>query len=512
MSNDPTGAGAADQTRNVGRGALYLTATKFYFIGASFFIYFGITAVARALGQNEVALLGDYKAVNNLLSVVSPVLMAGSMQAIARFIGQRPGASRLLIRRSLAIQSVLGIGIGIAFYFGAESVAGRQQELVRPLQVAALIPVIYAFYAVMMGSLNGLQRFASQAFVDGAFTTLKLVLVLASLFVFQSVTGAYIGFATSAAICLAISVAVLLRRGGLPQGTGEVAHSVSGILGYQLKTIGFMSVVQWLVQMDLWYLLWWGTHAREADDAVKGLYGGSQLFAQLPYSAVISLTFVLFPLISRLDVKTDAAAARAYVREALRYAMIIAFLIAIPISAAPARSLMLLVKDVPELASKVEGGVECLRWLGLGFIAFSLHFVLSSVLNAAGRAATSLSLMLAVVGVQAALSYVLIPTHGPLGASIAGAIAMSLGFLAAILLLSRLLGPFFPLASAARILVASSVSYAISILWNPPSLLLRLSALALAAMAFLATLILLREFSETDRERFRRILSRKRRA
>src|SRR5439155_12329438 len=68
---------------------------------------------------------------------------------------------------------------------------------------------------------------------------------------------------------------------------------------------------------------------------VAGNYEALRTFAILPYQALLVVTFVIFPLVSRATFAADREATRAYVSQTMRYALILAGLMGIVLAARP---------------------------------------------------------------------------------------------------------------------------------------------------------------------------------
>ena len=84
-------------------------------------------------------------------------------------------------------------------------------------RIAALIPLLYAVYAVFVGSANGLRRFRTQASFDVGFSTPKTDPAARARRASGSVTGAFVGFAAAAAFILVVASRVMrLPAGGEP--------------------------------------------------------------------------------------------------------------------------------------------------------------------------------------------------------------------------------------------------------------------------------------------------------
>ena len=506
------GQGAVDQTRTVGRGGLYLTMTKIFFIVASYAIVFGIP---RAVGKERGdAVFGDYGAVNAWLSVLSTVLVTGTLQAISRFVGGAPHLARAIKYRGVAVQVIFGALVGGGFYLAAPHIAGSQTQLVTPMRVAAIIPFVYAIYSVFMGTLNGEKRFAEQALLDAGFTTMKVVGVLAFAYVLKTTTGCFIGFAAAAAAVGLASIFVTARGHGNLARDDAAAPGRGDLFRFQLQTVAFMLLVQWLVQMDLWYIAWFADYGdvdaerlKDLGESGRALYRSSQTFAQVGYALVVSVTFVLFPLISGASIYENKETARTYVGQAVRYAAIMIVGCAAILSSWPESSIGLLLNDPTKHLGFHPGGSEALRWLGLGYVAFGVLFLLCSVLNASGRPRASIIIAAVTVAVQAGLGYLLMQRYGLVGQSIATMVGMFVGLSVAVFMITKAIGPFLPVASLVRILIAGGVVYAAGLTWHPAGKVLTLGRYFGLGIVYLIVLFgILREFKAADFDKFKRVL------
>jgi O-antigen/teichoic acid export membrane protein len=363
-----------------------------------------------------------------------------------------------------------------------------------------------------MGTLNGQRRFGEQALMDALFTTLKVVGVLVAVAVFQSAAAGYAGFGSAALLVLLAATWVTNRRHGALPARADSAPRAREILAFQVQTVGFMLVAQWVVQMDLWYVYWFRYEGTSAESAATAIYASSQLFAQISYSVVISLTFVLFPLISGLSLQADPDSARRYVREALRYALVMVVGIAAILTAAPEASIDLQLRDLPIQLEALPGGAEALRWLGLGYVFFALLFVLSSVLNAAGLPRRSLKILLVVAAAQCVGGYLLLAPLGLAGQAVASLVAMALGAVIAARGLARMIGPVIPWKTLCRTLLAGAAVYGLALAWHPAGKLITIARIAAAGIVYLLLVVAFREFDRSDLEKFRRVLPGRRRA
>lgn len=496
-----TGSSPED-ARNIGRGGVYLTCTKLYFLLSSYLIYWGLAAVG---GDN---LLGRYKQVNALLTVFSTVLVTGTMQAVAHYVGRHGYAARTIKLRALPLQAGVGLLVAAVYYFGAPLVAG-EEELRGGMRVAAGIPLVYAVYAVFLGTLNGQRRYTEQALVDGGFTTAKLVLVIGATAVTGTVAGSFAGFLGAALVVLA-GGALLTNRGHGDQVTAAPEAPRAGrLLRFQLQTVGFMVLMQWAVQMDIWYVDWLAPYStKELQDGARTIYGTSQLFASVSYSLAMAVTFVVFPLVSATAADTSPEKTRSYVRGALRFALIIVAGVTAVLSSTPVACMDLLL-DQETLRAFPAAQQQALSLLGPAFIFLALFFVLCSVLNAAGKPRLSMMLGLVMVALQAGLGVLLTPRLELLGQATAGLAAMGTACLLAVWTVRRGTGPLVPWATVVRLAVAAGAVVALSRVWVTRTEVGTLVRFAVEGLLFLLVLVLLGEAGPEDRRRLARVLGRR---
>jgi stage V sporulation protein B len=122
-----------------------------------------------------------------------------------------------------------------------------------------------------------------------------------------------------------------------------------------------------------------GLNARSAD-ALAGAYGVAQLFCFLPYQLLLSVTFVLFPLLASAKREKDEAAVARYVATGVRLALIIAGAF-VCVNAGLGGRLLAVVFRAEDAAL---GGTAMLP-LGIGLGSFAVFGILVTVLTSLGQ-------------------------------------------------------------------------------------------------------------------------------
>jgi stage V sporulation protein B len=240
-----------------------------------------------------------------------------------------------------------------------------------------------------------------------------------------------------------------------------------------------------------------------------GTYEAVRSLALLPYQALLVVTFVIFPLVSRSTFAEDREATRAYVRQTLRYALIFGAAMAVVLGARPETLLRIF------YPAGYAAGAAALPILAAGVVALALLSIAGSIVTASGRPDVAVALVAVTLVAGTGLAFTLVPRAIP-GPAMLSAAAMStaagmlVGFLTALGYLWRRFKAGLPLLSVLRVLVATALAIAAARVVPGSGKLMGLAAMAAAGLVFAAALAATREFGATDREKFLKILHRKR--
>jgi len=233
--------------------------------------------------------------------------------------------------------------------------------------------------------------------------------------------------------------------------------------------------------------------------------------ALLPYQALLVVTFVIFPLVSRATFAADRDATAAYVRQTLRYALILGTALAVTLSARPAALLGILYPKAFAV------GASSLPILAAGIVALALLSIAGSIVTASGRPDIAVGLVALTLAVGSALAFAIVPGTPPgaamlTAAALATALGMLAGLLAALVYLWRRFAALPPTLSVLRVCISAALATGLGRVMPGEGKMAGLAATAVACVAFAAALVLLREFGATDREKFAKILKLRRRA
>jgi stage V sporulation protein B len=506
----------ADTTRRAGRGGLAIAFAKVYFI---------LTGLVQQVLLPRVLGLGGFGAWANAQSMASvaynPVTTT-SIQGVSRALAQSPDADQpAALRRTFAIHAVVAV-VAAALFFVLAPIIARMMgapHITGAVQILAAVLLTYGVYTPLVGALNGQQRFVHQAALDITAATLRTLLLVGGAWWFSRTYGAHVGLEGAASGFVASTVVVFLAalalvglgqsgRGG--PSTGQyIAFLVPLALGQILTNL--------LLQADLSLLRYFAADSAEhagltltAADPLVGAYRATQLFAFLPYQLLLSVTFILFPMLATAYRDGDSEAVARYVKMGVRLALVLAGLM-VSVTSGLAGPLLRLVFE-PKVA---ELGTRSLQLLALGFGCFAIFAILTTVLTSLKRERASAVITALAVALVVGLCFLRVrgTAFGPellWRTALATSSGLFGGTLVAGFTVWRTAKALAPLASVLKVLGATAATIAIARILPYHGKVVTLVWCAGVVAVYVAILIALRELGRSDLDLVSRVLGKKR--
>jgi stage V sporulation protein B len=505
----PTGA---DSARRAGRGVLSIAGSKLYFLLAG---YAAQLFLPRLLRTPEA--FGLFSTALSFVSILNNLLVGATIQVVSKRVSEKPEHAPYALRQALELQLAIGVILGGLLLGFAPILAERVllDPLLTPLfRLASVVVLAYALYTAVIGALNGRQNFLAQARFDMGYTTLRTGCMLGAAALGFGAVGAFGGFALASTLVLLASLAFVgAGKSGQRSPFGEWIRFMAPLWLYQLCLNAIMQIDVTLLKRSVAELLQAkGVQALQAADTASryvGFYRAAQTFAFVPYQLIISVSFVIFPMVSEALSLGDEAAARRYIQGALRFSLLVLLLVAAPFAGA-ARGVMLLVYPADYAA-----GAPALAVLALGMVCFALFVIAATIMTGAGRPGLAALVALFAVIVVVIANLVLVHRagvgeHTLLAAALGTALGTVLSCAAMGTAVFARFKTFIPVATALRSLTAAAVGFGVSHLLVSNNRLLVLVALAAGASAYAITLAALRELGSADLQAVLRVLRRKR--
>ncbi|NCQ59314.1 MAG: oligosaccharide flippase family protein [Myxococcales bacterium] len=502
-------SGDVDHTRTAGRGLLAIAGAKIYFIIAGY----AVQLVLPHLLSPER--FGLFATAMGGIAMLNNVLIAATIQSVSKFISEGEEQAGAILRQALGIQLVLGGMFAASLLLGAPYIAGflLDDQLTPMLRVAAAVVFSYAMYAAFVGSLNGRHLFTRQAGLDITFSTLRAVGILGGAALLGlGAFGAISGFAVAACTITVVAFFVVGVGGGgkrLPMKTW--LSFMAPIWIYQGFLNGVLQIDVQVLKRSLAEIALAGgatsAAASELASRYVGFYRGAQTFAFVPYQLILSMTFIVFPMVSKAMSEGDHDKAKTTIQGAMRFSLLTLLAVAAPIAGA-ADGVIRVAYPEAYLA-----GAPALGVLVFGIAAFALFVISATVLSSAGRPGLAATIAgIALVIVVIANRVLVMATAGGAAALPAAALGTSIGTFTALLLAGSAVyyrfKTFIAPKTAARGGLAAAAAFATAYYVPHASRVTAIGALAAGFFVFLLALALLREISKQDIAAARKILGR----
>lgn len=499
-----------DETRTAGRGLLWVTSGKVFFIVTAYAV---ALVLPRVFGSEEV--FGLFSVAFGAAAMLNAVLISSTLQTVSKLVSEDEGHAPQVLRRTLLLQLGVGGVIGGALVAGAPVLAThvfRNDAFAPLIRVSAVVVIAYALYAALVGYLNGYQKFARQAQLDMSFSVLRTAGLIGGAALGLGAIGAMGGFAAAAVVILLVALGIV----GVGRSGGQ-GVSWRRLLAFLAPIWLYQAALQGMLQIDLQVLHYVATGmASDAGaedpaavaDALSGVYRGAQTFAFIPYQLILSVTFVVFPFVSRATTLGDEAAARRYISNALRFSLLVLLAIATPIAGAAEGVLRIAYPQGYLL------GAAALEILVFGQVAFALFVIAATILAGGGRPRIAAGVAVASLAIVMASVGALLAALGIEGdrALVATAIGTSIGTTLALaviaLMVYRAFGTFLPPLSALRSIVAGAAGFGVARVIPHASALSALGALIGGFAAYGLVLVITREIGPSELEALRRVLRR----
>ncbi|MGB5810996.1 MAG: oligosaccharide flippase family protein [Polyangiales bacterium] len=490
---------SSGEAQRAGRGLVSIAGAKVFFIVTSYAVQL---LLPRIFGKVEE--FGLYSAAMSGITIFNNVLIVATLQSVSKFVSEDEENAEATLRQGLRVQTLVGGALAVTLFVSAPALSRLMldDQLTPLLQISAVMVFSYSLYAATVGSLNGRHLFGKQARLDITFSALRTTGILGGAAFGIGAIGAVIGFAAAATTVL--SIALIWVGWGRPGKRVPMSRWVAfmtPIWLYQTCLNGVLLIdIQVLKRTATEIALRSAATSEMAVDIANqyvGYYRAAQTFAFVPYQLIISMTFIVFPMISKATSIGDRGAAKSTIQHAMRLSIVLLLLVAAPVSGA-AESVVRLAYPADYVA-----GAPALAILVFGVSAFALFAVAATAISGAGRP----SLAAAIAG--SALIVVVVADHalirraglgdGILAATATGtSIGMLVAFLGSAFALYRLFGVAIPWLTWVRAALATGAGYAAAAAVPHPTPVFAIAALAAGFAAALAVLIATRELSRND--------------
>lgn len=464
--------------RRAASGKVQILVAQLAFLGIGMVI---AIVLARALGPAQ---LGAYGVVITFLTWLEMTIGGGMPGATAKVLAQHPAAAGAVEQTARLLCVGMALLLFAAGWVAAPWLATwlHLPDGAWLLRLAfADLPLMAAFFAAQ-GMLLGSRRFGLYSAGLALMSVAKLAAVLVLLALGYGVGGALAAHVAGTAAGLAF---VLVRVP--PTRAAPSRRLARAILRVAPVLVAYGVGIQLLTNLNLWQL----KVVSPPDSVAAGLLVAALNVARVLTVIPAAVSDVVFATVSHAVAAGEPADASRHVRDAIRFALLLA---------APATAL--LIADAAAIvdllyAEAYAGSAVLVQLLALVFALLAILDVLARAKMAHAATGPMPALVGALTIAALIAGWLLIPRAGAVGAVLAQLLPLLLGVLLVGLLAARRFGAFLEAAASLRILgMAALVGLVAHLI--PASGLLLLPQLLLCGLLYLGGLGLLGELRADD--------------
>ncbi|MEM9189501.1 MAG: polysaccharide biosynthesis C-terminal domain-containing protein [Myxococcota bacterium] len=506
-----------DEARTAGRGLIYIAGAKAFFIVTSFSIYL---VLPRLLGTP--AAYGLYSKAMSFGSIINNVLIASTVLSVSKFVSERDTDWKAVLRQGLTLQLGVGTALALAVFLFAPQIGERllRDPTVTPLlRTIAAVIFCYALYGALVGALNGRRRFLHQAGLDATFSTFRTGGILAGAAIGVSIGSAFGPYGAITGFSIAASLIVIAAFVVVGPGSSGETLPWRTWLGFMAPIWLYQACLNGILLSDV--LVMAGVLAQlgeaaglSAPDAAEqassyvGYYSAAQKFAFVPYQLMLSMTFIVFPMVARATSTGDQEAAQRTIREALRFSVLVLVGVATPIAGA-ADGVMRIAYPEEYLA-----GSGALQVLVFGAAAFALFVISATVISGAARpliaaAIAAVGLVVVIGGNVVLVRLVGIGENTVSAAALGTSSGMFVALFLSAVAVYRRFGTYLAPLTVLRVGFAGAAGFGAAHVVPHGSRGLAILALAVGTLAYALVLVVTRELGRRDIDAARQVLERR---
>jgi stage V sporulation protein B len=505
---------------NLAKSALLVTISEIIFNLSGYIIH---SAVGRILGPADY---GRYGLVVTLTTMVIILIGNGIPTAMAKYISEifesNPRLVGIIKKKAIILQTIIVGTITVVFFFASPAIAFALNDpsLTKLFRISTLIIPAFAMASFYFSYYTGLHKFNIQSGLKISRSIFRVIIIIALAYLYK-VEGSVAGYIIAPFMVFLIAwtidefkvkkelknkIAKLdeEKTRSLPASPAGGATARDDqffpwkkLVDYAWQVIVFFLAYELLISIDL-YLV----KALLKDDYLTGIYNGALTVGRIPYYIFYALTVILLPVISKSTAENNHERTAKIISNSLRL-MVVLLVPSIILMAVFSRPIIKIFYSAKYIDAAYPMSILV---VGVGFL--TIFYVLSFVMNGAGK--TKIPMVISIFGVivNAVLNYILIKKYGLVGSAIATSVTSFLVMIWMLYYLHRDFKVSFKIKNIFNVAVAGVLMYFLAQLFSQGQFLFILWSIILVAF-YLLVLYLLKEIKKEDLEFFKGIVSKK---
>jgi stage V sporulation protein B len=489
---------------NLAKSTFWLVVSEIIFNLSGYVIH---SFVGRILGPADY---GRYGLVVTLTTMIIILIGNGIPTAMAKYISEifetNPRLILVIKKKAIILQSILIGVITLIFFFSAPliSYALGDASLIPLFRISTLIIPAFAMASFYFSYYTGLHKFNTQSILKTMRSVLKVVAIIGLAYAFR-VSGSIVGYALAAFSVFLIAFTLdqfkytrELKKAVKTQNLGlKSTFETKKLVNYAWQIILFFLAYELLISIDL-YLVKGILH----DDFLTGIYNASLTVGRIPYYIFYALTIMLLPVISKTTAENNNNETNTVISHSMRL-MTILLVPSVILMSEFAQPIIKIFYSAKYIDAAYPMSILA---YGVGFL--TIFYVMSFVLNGAGK--TKIPMWISVFGVilNSILNYILIKRLGIVGSAIATTITSFIAMLAILYYIQRDFRIVLKLKSFLKIAFAGIIMYIASLFFSKGEIIFLLW-FAILFSIYLAVLYALREITIEDLVYLKKIVAKK---
>jgi len=358
-------------------------------------------------------------------------------------------------KSALFLQIIVIFLVTSAYFFLAPVFANilRDPTLTNLFRISSLIIPSFALASFYAYYFTGIQEFKKKSFLKILRSLLKIVLVV-GLGYFFKVVGALIGQALAPLLVYLTGYLIdpftkaKLKSKKSFKNNPTNFKLMKKLANFAGPIVIFMLFYEFMLSMNLYFI-----KALIGRDDLTGIYSAANTVSRIPYYLFFFMTIILLPKISELIAKKNYEKTERLLGKAFKYL----FIILIPIT-----TILSLFSDSAVrffYGSQYTSAGEIMSILIFGFAFLTVFYILTFVLNGAGKNKFPMIASLVGVLINGVLNFILIKQMGLIGSAIATTVTAILITLWALIYSNKKIAPFLKLCPLIKYSLASLLIY-----------------------------------------------------
>lgn len=446
--------------QNLAKSTVWLIISEIIFNLSGYVIH---SFVGRILGPADY---GRYGLVVTLTTMVIILIGNGIPTAMAKYISEifqtDPRMVLIIKRKAVLLQSVLIGFVTLIFFLCAPLIAAAlgDPSLTKLFRISTLIIPAFASASFYFSWFTGLHKFGVQSGLKTMRSIMK-VLAIVGLALVWKVPGSIVGYAVAAfsVFLIAFGLDKLKYTKELRNAAQAQKMSSGGdfetkkLITYAWQVILFFLAYELLISIDL-YLVKGILH----DDYLTGIYNAALTVGRIPYYIFYALTIMLLPVVSKSTAEKDQFQTNLVISQSLRL-MLIFLIPAVVLMAQFSKPIIQIFYSAKYLPAAYPMSILA---YGVGFL--TIFYVMSFVMNGAGK--TKIPMWISIFGVilNTILNYILIKKYALTGSAIATSVTSFFTMLTMLYYIRRDFGIKIKIGSLLKMLFAALLMYGASLL------------------------------------------------